>query len=99
MLLLLPLLSVFDVILDLLRYFLIAYIILGWLEAFDIVNRYNKVVYGIHNFLFRILEPILSRIRRFLPDLGGLDLSPMVLILGIIFLRGVIVQVAVKYAS
>ena len=99
MLVLLPLLSVFDAILDLLRYFLFAYIILGWLEAFDIINRYNKFVYGIHNFLFRILEPILSRIRRFLPDLGGIDLSPIVLILAVMFLRGLIVQIAIRYAG
>ena len=99
MLVLLPLLSVADAILDLLRYFLFAYIILGWLEAFEIINRYNKLVYGIHNFLFRILEPILSRIRRFLPDLGGIDLSPVVLILGVMFLRGLIVQIAIRYGS
>lgn len=99
MLVLLPLLSVADAILDLLRYFLFAYIILGWLEAFEIINRYNKVVYNIHNFLFRILEPLLGRIRRFLPDLGGIDLSPVVLILGIMFLRGLIVQIAIRYGS
>ena len=99
MLVLLPLLSVVDAILDLLRYFLFAYIILGWLEAFEIINRYNKLVYGIHNFLFRILEPILSRIRRFLPDLGGIDLSPIVLILGVMFLRGLIAQIAIRYAG
>ena len=99
MLVLIPLLNVFDAILDLLRYFLIAYIILGWLEAFDIINRYNKFVYSIHNFLFRILEPILTKIRRFLPDLGGIDLSPVVFILGIVFLRGVIAQVSIHYAG
>ncbi|MES2252238.1 MAG: YggT family protein [Pseudomonadota bacterium] len=99
MLLLLPLLNVFDAVLDLLRYFLFAYIILGWLEAFDIINRYNKFVYGIHNFLFRILEPLLNQIRRFMPDLGGIDLSPLVLVLAIIFLRGVIVQIAVRFAG
>jgi YggT family protein len=99
MLVLLPLLSVVDAVLDLLRYLLFAYIILGWLEAFEIINRYNKLVYGIHNFLFRILEPILSRIRRFLPDLGGIDLSPVVLILGVMFLRGLIVQIAIRYGG
>ncbi len=87
MIIIAPLLYVFDAILDLIRYFLLAYVILSWLEAFDIVNRYNKVVYGIHNFLFRILEPILGRIRNFLPDLGGIDLSPIVLIFVIMFFQ------------
>lgn len=97
MLILIPLLSVFDALLDLLRYFLIAYVILGWLEAFDIVNRYNKVVYGIHNFLFKVLEPILSPMRRVLPELGGIDLSPILLIFVIIFLKGVIFQAIAQY--
>ena len=98
MLLLIPLLNLLDTALDFLRYLLFAYIILGWLEALDIINRHNKFVYGIHNFLFRILEPILGKIRRFMPDLGGIDLSPLVLVLAIIFIRGVIVQIAVRFA-
>ena len=98
MLILLPLLNVFDAILNLLNYCLVAYIILGWLEAFDIINRYNKFVYAIHNILFRILEPILGKIRRFIPDLGPIDLSPIVFILAIMFLKDVIRQIAIQYA-
>lgn len=87
MIIIAPLLYVCDAILNLIRYFLLAYVILSWLEAFDIVNRHNKVVYGIRHFLFRILEPILGRIRGFLPDLGGIDLSPIVLIFVIMFFQ------------
>ena len=97
MLILFPLLKVFDAILDLVWYALITYIILGYLEAFDIVNRYNKIVHSIHNVLFRLLEPMLTRIRRFLPDLGGIDLSPIPLFLMITFFKGVISEIAVRY--
>ncbi|MDP3371938.1 MAG: YggT family protein [Candidatus Paracaedibacteraceae bacterium] len=99
MILLIPLLSVVDSILDLARYLLIAYVILGWLEAFGIVNRYNKVVFEIHNFLFRVLEPLLNPIRRLLPDLGGIDLSAIILFLAISFLKGVIYQFSMQHIA
>ncbi|MFT4077674.1 YggT family protein [Rhodomicrobium lacus] len=65
--------------------------ILSWLIAFDVVNRRNRVVYTIADGLYRLTEPLLRPIRNVLPDLGGLDLSPVVLILGLIFLRDVVI--------
>jgi YggT family protein len=69
---------------------LIAQAILSWLVAFGIVNRHNRVVATIGDFLWRITEPLLRPIRRVLPDLGGLDISPVVLILLLWFLDGLI---------
>ena len=64
--------------------------ILSWLIAFDVVNRRNRAVYTIADSLYRLTEPALRPIRKVLPDLGGLDISPVILILGLIFLRDVV---------
>ncbi len=64
--------------------------VLSWLIAFDVVNRRNRVVYTIADSLYRLTEPALRPIRKVLPDLGGLDISPVILILGLIFLRDVV---------
>ncbi len=64
--------------------------ILSWLIAFDVVNRRNRAVYTIADSLYRLTEPALRPIRKVMPDLGGLDISPVILILGLIFLRDVV---------
>ena len=66
---------------------LIAQAVLSWLVAFGIVNRYNRVVATIGDFLWRVTEPLLRPIRRVLPDLGGIDISPVILILILWFVR------------
>jgi len=71
---------------------LIAHAVLSWLVAFGIVNRYNRVVATIGDFLWRITEPLLRPIRRVLPDLGGIDISPVILILLLWFLRNLMFE-------
>jgi YggT family protein len=66
---------------------LIAQAILSWLLAFGVVNRYNRVVAAASDFLYRITEPALRPIRSFIPNLGGIDISPVILILLLYFLR------------
>jgi YggT family protein len=66
---------------------LIAQAILSWLLAFGVVNRYNRAVAVIGDFLYRVTEPALRPIRRFLPNLGGIDISPVILILLLMFLE------------
>lgn len=61
--------------------------ILSWLIAFDVINRRNPLVYTIAEGLYRITEPALRPIRNLLPDLGGLDVSPVILIVALIILR------------
>jgi YggT family protein len=69
---------------------LIASAVLSWLLAFNVLNSRNQVVYAIADFLYRITEPALRPIRRFVPQLGGIDVSPVVLILLLIFAQNLI---------
>ena len=80
-----PLIGLISTIIWLFIYMLIAQAVLSWLLAFGIVNRYNRIVAMVGDFLWRITEPLLRPIRRVLPDLGGLDISPVVLILLLAF--------------
>lgn len=84
------LLDVILIVLQLYVWVLIASAILSWLVAFNVVNMYNPFVRNVGEFLYRITEPVLRPIRSILPSLGGLDLSPMVLILLIFFIERVI---------
>ena len=83
-------LDVILIVLDLYIWLLIAAAVLSWLVAFNVVNARNQFVAMIGDFLFRITEPVLRPIRNMLPSLGGIDVSPVVLILIIIFLKKVI---------
>jgi len=85
--------ALFDVIylaLDLYLWIVIAAAIFSWLVAFNVVNTRNQVVAMIAEFLYRITEPALRPIRNLLPNLGGLDISPINLFLIIIFIQRVI---------
>lgn len=81
---------VIDLVLQLYIWLLIAAAILSWLIAFNVVNVRNPVVSAVGEFLYRITEPALAPIRRRMPNLGGIDISPVILILIIIFIRYVI---------
>lgn len=76
--------------LDIYTWIIIASAILSWLIAFDVINTRNDFVRSVWNGLLAVTEPVLRPIRNFLPAMGGMDLSPIVLILGIIFLENVI---------
>jgi len=84
------LLILIDTVLNLYTWCLVISIVLSWLFAFNIVNSSNRIVYTLADFFYRITEPALRPIRNFLPNLGGIDLSPLVLILGIWFLRSLL---------
>jgi YggT family protein len=78
------------IVLDLYVWLLIAAAILSWLIAFNVVNTRNQFVASVAEFLYRITEPVLAPIRRMLPNFGGLDISPIILILIIMFIQRVI---------
>ena len=82
--------TVVDMALGLYMWCLIAAAVLSWLLAFGVVNRYNRAVASAEDFLARITEPALRFIRRFVPAISGLDLSPIVLILFIVFIRSLL---------
>ena len=75
----------FDTVVQLFIYVLIASAILSWLVAFNVVNVRNPIVSQIGEVLYRITEPVLRPIRNLLPNLGGVDISPIILILLLLF--------------
>ena len=74
-------------ILKLYSYVVIANVIVSWLIAFNILNTQNRFVYSILELSYRLTDPILNKIRRFLPNLGSLDISPIILLLLIWFIE------------
>jgi len=87
--------SILDIILLVLQLYvwlLIASAILSWLIAFNVVNTRNQFVATIGDFLWRITEPVLRPIRSAMPNLGGIDISPVILILIIFFIQSVITR-------
>lgn len=74
-------------ILGVIRFFVIAHFIMSWLLRFDVLNIRQEFVGQVWHGLERILEPIYSRVRRVMPDLGGVDLSPIVVLVAIEILR------------
>jgi len=87
--------AVLDIVLLVLQIYiwlLIAAAVLSWLVAFNVVNTRNQVVAMLGDFLYRVTEPLLRPIRNLLPSLGGIDVSPVILILIILLLENVIVR-------
>ncbi len=85
-----PLFRIVLIAVDLYIWIVIIGAVLSWLIAFNVVNTSNRFVYAVTDFLYRITEPALRPIRRWLPNLGGIDISPIVLILALIFLQMVL---------
>jgi YggT family protein len=86
----LELLWFINYVLQLYVYVLIASAVLSWLIAFGVVNMRNQFVAGLAQVLYAVTEPVLRPIRNLLPNLGGIDISPVILILIIIFIQSVI---------
>jgi len=93
---LIALFQVIDLVLELVVWALILSAILSWLVAFNVVNVRNQFISTVGNFLYRVTEPMLRPIRRYVPDFGGVDVSPVILILVIYFIRSVLRQWAVS---
>jgi YggT family protein len=91
--------AILDIVLialNLYIWLLIAAAILSWLIAFNVVNTRNAFVAGVAEFLYRITEPALRPIRNMLPNLGGIDVSPVILIILLLFLKQLIVWIYVQ---
>mgnify|MGYP004006407679 FL=1 len=69
---------------------LIIVVAMSWLTSFNIINTQNRLVYQIYDFMYRITEPALRPIRRWIPNFGGIDISPVILILLLVFIRNLI---------
>ena len=85
-----PILEIVDTILGLYMWVIILSVVMSWLYAFNVVNTSNRFVYAVGYFTHRLTEPALAPIRRFLPNIGAIDISPLVLLLAVFFLRRVI---------
>jgi len=84
------LLFLIDQIIGLYMWCLIIVVVMSWLISFNVINTQNRFVYQVYDFLYRITEPALRPIRRWIPDLGGIDVSPVVLILLLVFVRNLL---------
>jgi YggT family protein len=85
-----PLIWFIDYLLALYTYVVFAAVIFSWLIGFNVINAYNPFVRSMWRALNAVTEPLLRPIRRVLPDLGGLDISPIILLLGIYFVRWIV---------
>ena len=79
-------------IINLFQFILIIYIIGTWLVNFNVINTRNRFVYSIMETLYRLCEPSLNFVRRYLPVFGSLDLSPIVVYLGLWFLKSILIE-------
>ena len=91
-----PFLWLILTIIDIYIWLLIASAVLSWLVAFNVVNTRNPIVANIGEFLYRITEPALRPIRNMLPNLGGIDVSPVILIILLLFLKQLVVWLYVQ---
>jgi len=67
--------------------------ILSWLVAFNILNTHNRFVFSILDATYKLTDPVLNKIRRFIPTLGSIDISPVILILILMFLRNLVFEI------
>lgn len=74
------------------EYIVIFAVVLSWLVAFNVINSHNPFVRSLLQFVRAATEPLLGPIRRLMPDLGGMDISPIVLLLGCLFVRAVVLE-------
>ena len=81
-----------DKVIDIYTWIVIAGAIMSWLVAFGVVNTRNQFIRYVVDFLYKVTEPVLRPIRRVLPNLGGVDISPVILLLGLFFLRSLLAE-------
>ena len=82
-----PLAALLILVLDIYKWIVIASVIVSWLTAFNVINERNNFVRTLLTILYRLTEPVFRPIRRVIPDIGGIDLSPLIVLLIIWFLQ------------
>ncbi|HSF93664.1 MAG TPA: YggT family protein [Thermohalobaculum sp.] len=86
----LTIIALVNLALNMVLYLVVAQAIMSWLVAFNVLNLHQRVVHQIWYAMNRITEPLYRPIRRYLPDMGGIDISPLIVIFGIIAIQTVI---------
>ena len=82
-----------DSIITIYLWIIIINALLSWLVAFNILNTQNRFVYSVLEVTYKLTDPALNRIRRFVPTFGSIDISPLILILLLMFLRNIIFEI------
>ena len=82
-----------DSIITIYLWIIIINAILSWLVAFNILNTQNRFVFSVLDATYKITDPVLNKIRRFIPTFGSIDISPIILILGLMFLRNLVFEI------
>ena len=85
-------LILFDNVISLYIWVLIINAIISWLVAFNILNTSNRFVYSVLEISYKLTDPLLSFIRKYIPSIGSIDISPIILILGLMFLRNLVFE-------
>ncbi len=94
-----PVMRLLHMVIELYVWIVVVGIVLNWLVAFNVVNTSNRFVYMVGDFTHRLTEPLLGRIRRVIPNMGNFDISPVVLIFGLILLKDLLSSVATKFGG
>jgi YggT family protein len=92
-----PVSSVLLDIIEFYKWLVIIAAIMSWLVAFNVINTHNRVVYMIGDFLYKITEPALRPLRRFIPNLGGIDITPVVLYFILVFVQQTIIYITYRF--
>jgi YggT family protein len=87
-----PFVELINIVITFYMWVVIIYVVLSWLVAFEVVNTRNRFVRTVGDFLYRLTEPALRPFRRIMPNLGGVDLAPAVLILLLWFIRRLMLE-------
>ncbi len=82
--------ALINFLLNIYVYIIIAAIVVNWLTVFGVMNIKNKIAYSIYKYLNMITEPVFAKVRKFLPPMGGLDLSPIVIFIAIIIIQNIL---------
>ncbi|MGE0182518.1 MAG: YggT family protein [Parvularculaceae bacterium] len=91
-----PFFQLIDLLLGTYSFIVLVGVVLSWLIGFGVINKHNQIVGWLWSFTNSLTEPALRRIRRFVPDLGSVDISPAILLIGLWFLRQMNVWIALK---
>ena len=82
-----------DTIINIYLWVIIINALLSWLVAFNILNTQNRFVFSLLDTTYKLTDPVLNQIRRFIPTFGSIDISPLVLILALMFLRNIVFEI------
>ncbi len=89
--------SLLMTLLNIYLWLIIFTVIVSWLVAFDVLNTRNRWVYKLCDLLNRLTNPVVQRVRRFVPPLGGIDITPMIIIFGIYLLQQLLVMLMLSF--